>query len=289
MILITGASGHIGRWIAELLAGKGHALRLMVRDPNRAPKLPNSEVVGGDYSEPATLDEAFAGVDSAFIVSGYAEPGKRAQLHKNAFDAAARAHVGHVVYLSFQGASPESKFPMSRDHYESEKYLKESGIPFTALRDNLYLGLIPEMFNEEGAMRGPAGQGAAAFVSREDVAQVAAAILNSPKDSSASYDVTGPEALTMAETAKRLSALVGRELRYENESAEEGRRWRSMLGAPDWEVETWLGSYEAIAAGELAAVNDTVLRFTGRQPLSIEAYFGGHQHLLDRLRHPPAG
>ena len=289
MILITGASGNIGRRIAELLAEQGYALRLMVRDRDKAPQLRGAQVVQADYVDPVTLAVAFAGADSAFIVSGYAKPGERARLHKNAFEAAARAQVKHLVYLSFQGASPKSKFPMARDHYQTEQYLKESGIPFTALRDNLYLDLIPELFNEEGVMRGPAGQGAAAWVSREDIAWVAAAVLSSrPGHSSATYDVTGSESLTMTETAKRVSTLVGRELHYEDEPVGEGRKWRSMLGAPAWEVETWLGSYEAIAAGELEQTSDTVFRITGRQPVGIEAYFVEHPDLLDPLRGLPA-
>ena len=224
MILITGASGHIGRRTAELLVENGHSLRLMVRSKNRAPQLSMSQVVQGDYAQPPTLDIAFSDVDVAFIVSGYAKPGERTLLHKNAIDAAVRARVQHLVYLSFQGASPESKFPMSQDHYQTEQFLKKSGISFTVLRDNFYLDLIPEMFSAEGVMRGPAGDGAAAWVAREDVARVAAAVLSRPHDSCGTYDVTGSEALTMMATAKRLSTLVGRELRYEPESVEEGRK-----------------------------------------------------------------
>jgi uncharacterized protein YbjT (DUF2867 family) len=284
MILITGATGNIGRRTAELLSEQGRQLRLMVRDPAKAPRLSGAEAVRGDYSDPSTLDAAFAGIETALIVSGYARPGERALLHKNAFDAAARAGVSHLVYLSFQGAAPDSKFPMSRDHYQSEQYLRESGVPFTALRDNLYLDLIPEMFDAQGVMRGPAGQGKAALISREDVTRLAAAVLSGPAGAGATYDVTGPEALTMIETARRLSALVGRELRYEDESIEEGRRWRSQSGAPDWEVATWLGSYEAIAAGELEQTSDTVLRITGNLPFDLEAYFTARPQLLNHLR-----
>ena len=132
-------------------------------------------------------------------------------------------------------------------------------------------------------MRGPAGDGAAAWVAREDVARVAAAVLSRPHDSCGTYDVTGSEALTMMATAKRLSTLVGRELRYEPESVEEGRKWRSQFDAPEWEVETWLGSYEAIAAGELEQTSNTVFKITGTQPFSLEAYFTEYPHLLKSL------
>jgi NAD(P)H dehydrogenase (quinone) len=283
MILITGASGNIGKRTAELLAENGRSLRLLVRDPNRAPQLSMSQVIQGDYAQPATLDAAFADVDVAFIVSGYAKPGERALLHKNAIDAAVRAQVKHLVYLSFQGASPTSKFPMSRDHYQTEQFLKESGMPFTVLRDNSYFDLLPEMFNAKGVMRGPAGDGAVAWVAREDIARVAATVLSRPADFCALYNVTGSEALTMTETAQRLSALSGRSLRYENESIANGREWRNALGAPDWEVDTWLGSYEAIAAGELEQISNTVSQITGAKPFSLEAYFTEYPHLLESL------
>lgn len=284
MILVTGASGRIGRRIAELLAEQNLPLRLMSRTPDKAPKIKDVRIIKAGYENPAGLTAAFEGIDTAFIVSGHAKPGKRALLHKNAIDAAARARVRHLVYLSFQGASPQSKFPFGRDHFQTEQYLKESGVPFTALRDNLYLDVIPEFFGPEGLLRAPAGEGTAAWVAREDAARTAAAVLSNPGPASAVYNVTGPESLSMAETAARLSALAGRELRYEAESVREGRAWRSKLGAPDWEVDTWLGSYEAVAAGELAPTSDTVFRLTGRQPADINTYFMQNPHLLAPLR-----
>ena len=132
-------------------------------------------------------------------------------------------------------------------------------------------------------MRGPSDDGAVAWVAREDVARVTAAVLSRPNDSCATYDLTGSEALTMMETAKRLSILVGRDLGYKPESVEEGRKWRSLLGAPEWEVETWLGSYQAIAAGELEQTSNNVLQITGTEPFSLEAYFAEYPHLLKSL------
>jgi NAD(P)H dehydrogenase (quinone) len=248
------------------------------------PDLAPSERVFADHANPASLGKAFEGVDRAFVVSGYAEPGRRAELHRNAVQAASRAGVRHVVYLSFLGASPQSKFPMSRDHYRSERYLKETGIPATILGDSLYLDLIPEMFNETGVMRGPGSGGAVSWVSRQDVARVVAAALGPRSPFQGNYDVTGQEALTLQETARQVSLRVGREMRYENESVEEGRKWRNLLGAPVWEVDTWLGSYEAIAASELDTVSGTVLQFIGDQPLSLSQYFGKHPDLLNKLR-----
>jgi uncharacterized protein YbjT (DUF2867 family) len=284
LILVTGATGHIGKRVAELLAEQGYSLRLMVRDPGKAPDLAGSQLVIADYSDPQTLVTAFADVDAALVVSVYGKPGQRALLHKNAFEAAAQAQVKHIVYTSFQGAAPTSKFPYARDHHQSEQYLKETGIAYTVLRNNLYLDGIAHFFDEHGVARMPIKHGALAFVTREDVARVAAASLHKPGSSPAAYDVTGPEALTGEELVGRLSALVGRELRFKSETMEEGRKWRSQLGAPDWEVDIWLGNYAAIEAGELEQTSDTVFQLTGRQPYRLETYFEKYPHLLQRLR-----
>jgi len=284
MILITGASGHVGGRTAAILADHGRRLRLMARDPARLPRLEGAEPIAGDYADPASLDRAFAGIETALIVSGYAEPGERARLHGNAIDAAGRAGVANLVYLSFQGASPASAFPMSRDHHLTELLLENSQIPYASLRDNLYVDLLPERFGTAGVLRGPAAEGAAAFVTRDDVARVAAVALSRPDVVRGPVTVTGPEALTLHEAARRLSVLTGRELRYEAESPEAGRAWRSALGAPAWEVDTWLGSYEAIAAGELSATSDAVKRFTGREAESLDAYFTRRPDLLAPLR-----
>jgi uncharacterized protein YbjT (DUF2867 family) len=280
LILITGASGRVARRTAELLAREGHRLRLMTRDPQSAPKLPETEVVRGDFAEPASLKDAFAGVTAALVVSASGEPGDRARLHRNAFQAAARAGVGHVVYLSLQAT--DSKYPFSRDHYLSEQYLVAEGVPYTVLRNAFYIDMFLDKFDAGGTICGPAGLGRGAFVSREDVARTAAAVLrNQP---TGIHDVTGPEALSVADIAGRLSALVGRQLRYEDESADAARERLSELEPLAWRVDLSVGWFEAIAAGELERTSDTVLRFTGGPPLTLENYFREFPGLLHALQ-----
>ena len=94
------------------------------------------------------------------------------------------------------------------------------------------------------------------------------------------YDITGPEALSLTDVARRLSAIAGRELRYEDESVEAGREWRSKSGVPAWRVELLLGWHEAIAAGELERTSNAVVRLTGKNPLDIEDYFSAFPGLL---------
>jgi NAD(P)H dehydrogenase (quinone) len=281
-ILITGASGRVGRRTAELLASRGYPLRLMTRTPQRAPDLSNASVLRGDFAEPTTLDVAFAGVDVALVVSASGKPMERAQLHRNAFTAAAQARVRHVIYLSLQGAAPSSKYPFSRDHYLSEQYLAATGLPHTILRNAFYLDMFLEKFDDEGVIRGPARQTRAAYVSREDAARTAASVLLDPPGGI--HDVTGPEALSITDIARRLSVLVFRRLRYQKESVASARERLSQVVQESWQVDLLVGWFEAIAAGELEAISDTVIRYTGRKPLGLEDYFSSFPKLLRQLR-----
>jgi uncharacterized protein YbjT (DUF2867 family) len=282
MLLITGACGRIARRTAELLAQKKVPLRLMSRTPNRVPRLPGSEVVEGDFGDPISLAAAFRGATLAFVVSGSGKPGERARLHRNAFEAAATAGVKHVVYLSLQGAAATSKYPFSRDHYLSEQFLADTGVAHTVLRNAFYIDMFLERFDPDGVVRGPAGETGGAFVSREDAARTAAAVLLDPPGGD--LDVTGPEALSVREVAGRLSVVVGRDLRYEEESAECARERLSKTESEPWRIALAVGWFEAIRAGELERMSDTVSRCTGTPPLNIETYFSLFPGLLEPLR-----
>jgi NAD(P)H dehydrogenase (quinone) len=279
LILVTGATGKIGSCIAGQLQRMGREIRLLARDPNKLSGFPGADKVKGDYGEVATLDRAFAGVLSAFIVSGYAEPGKRAKLHRNAFHAAQRAGVRYLIYLSTLGASPDSRFPMSRDHYESERFLKATGVPHTILQDSFYSELAVQMFDEEGVMKGPGGQGKVSWVGRKEIAEVAAKLLASDKPLLGTFPMTGPSALSLSETAALLSSLKQRTLHYEDEPVEIAKEWRSKLGVPAWEVDTWVGSYEAIAAGEFETVDPALATILGRPASDLESYLAARPTL----------
>jgi len=279
--LITGASGRVARRAAELLAQRGYELRLMTRTPQQAPILEGATVVRGDFAAPGMLDDAFVGVSAALVISGSGKPGERARLHRNAFEAAARAGVRHVVYLSLQGASASSRYAFSRDHCLSEQYLAATGIPHTVLRNAFYMDMFLERFDADGMMRGPADETPGAFVSREDVAQTAAVALADPPGDT--HDVTGPEGLSLAAVARRLSAITGRQLRFQPESVESARDRLSKREPALWRVDLSVGWFEAIAAGELKQTSDVVFRLTGKTPLKLEEYLAAFPELLPTL------
>lgn len=279
MIAVTGSTGEVGGRVARWLASRGAELILPVRDPARAPVIPGARIVTADYAEPESMERAFQGAKTALIVSGMGEPMKRALLHRNAFEAAAAAGVKHIVYTSFQSASPNSAFPYGRDHYLSEQYLKECGVNYSALRDSLYMEMIPHLADEEGVIRGPAGDGRVAFVSREDVARCAVELLLNPPDFSDYHILTGAESLSLSETAQRMTEIKGRKYRFENETEEEAFAWRSKYDVPHWELDVWIGSYLSIAAGEMQGIGSGVKDITGREPQSLEETFS---EVIDR-------
>ena len=272
LILVTGATGKIGSSIAGHLERLGMKFRLLVRDPNKLSDFPEAEKFTGSYGDVESLDRAFTNVSAAFIVSGYAEPGERAKLHRNAFQAAQRAGVRYLIYLSTLGASPDSRFPMSRDHYESEQFLKATGVSHAILQDSFYSELAVQMFNEQGVMKGPGGRGKVSWVGREEIAEAAAKLLARERPIPGTFPMTGPSALSLSETAAMLSSLQHRTLRYEDEPLGAAREWRSKLGVPAWEVDTWVGSYEAIAAGEFETVDPALATILGRPVSDLETY-----------------
>jgi NAD(P)H dehydrogenase (quinone) len=269
-ILVTGASGHVGSRVAELLVERGHAPRRLMRDPTKARPLHGSPVVAGDYGDRASLDAAMRGIDTVFLVSAAARPLARAKLHGTVMDAAAAAGVTRLVYLSFQAASATSPFPYSADHLLSEAHLRQSGLAWTILRDSFYQELIPGLADEDGVIRSPDAGGKVAWVAREDVAQVAAGVLVDERHAGKTYDLTGPEALSLEEAVARL-AREGQRLRYVRESLEEGRVWRAATDAPEWEVDVWLGSYLAMGTGELAPLSTAVHDIAGHEPRALGA------------------
>lgn len=253
----------------ELVAG-GHGLRLIVRDPSRAPGLPGCEVRQASYGDqPASL-AALEGVEVLFMVSA-AESETRRDEHLAFVDAAAEAGVRHIVYTSFYGAAPDAVFTLGRDHWATEERIKASGMTYTFLRDNLYANYLPLFAGEEGVIRGPAGDGRLSAVAQEDVAATAAAVLLDPAShENAVYQLTGPESLSLDEAAAIITRVTGRHVTYHAETVEEAYASRASYGAPDWQLDAWVSTYTAIAQGEMDGVSPDIEHILGRPPVSLE-------------------
>jgi NAD(P)H dehydrogenase (quinone) len=283
LIAVTGATGTVGRRVAGLLAGRGVAQRLVVRDPSRAPTLAGAEVrrIAG-YGAGNDVRAALDGVDTLFLVPG-AEAADRREQHFAAVDAAVAAGVRRIVYLSFVDARPDATFTLVRDHWATEERIRAAGVAWTFPRMNLYLDFLPFMASAEGVIEGPAGDGRAAVVARADVAAAVAAVLTGAGHDGRTYDLTGPEALSLGAVAELMARAAGRPVVYRDQTPEQAYASRAGYGAPDWQVTAWVTTYTAIAAGELARVSADVPRLTGRPATSLAEYLerrpGSLRHL----------
>jgi NAD(P)H dehydrogenase (quinone) len=307
MIAITGAAGQLGGRVAARLSRLGIEQRLIVRDPNRAPHLPGAEIAqASSYGDAVAMGRALRDVETLFLVSARdkfgillmsalknetPKPYDRLQEQFTAIDAAAAVGVKRIVYLSAINPEKDATFVLARDHYFTEEHIRKIGVSFTFLRMSLYTDHVPLAVSMDGVIRAPAGEGRAAWVTRDDIADVAVAVLAENGHAGQVYDITGPEALTMAETAERLSFATGRRITYQMQTPHEARTLRTTSrldrfeaevkaingkGLGDYEVEVMVTHFLQIAAGELSNVRDTVPRLTGHQAQSLADYLRQH-------------
>jgi NAD(P)H dehydrogenase (quinone) len=316
MIAVTGATGELGGRVAARLAKLGIEQRLIVRDPGRAPNLPKAQVMqASSYADAVAIGRALHGVETLFIIPAEDLMGVMAKsaatnkpvpsydrVHQHVALVAAACAVGvrNIVYVSFINAEKDATFILGRDHFHTEEYIRSTGIPFTFLRMSLYMDKAPLHVSNDYVIRGPAGEGRVAWVARDDIADVAVAVLTRGVHSGHTYDVTGPEALTLAETAELLSSVTGCKISYQPQTPHEARtllnssrldKWveerRALTGKGihEYELEVWISHYLQIATGEAAIVSDTVPRLTGHQAQSLADYLDEHpesyQHILN--------
>jgi NAD(P)H dehydrogenase (quinone) len=269
MIVVTGASGAVGGLVAQELAARGEPMRLITRDAGRAPALPGAEVVEAEYGDPESLSRVLGEGDRVFMVSLHAGPDQRVPLHRSFVDAAVRANVAHVVYLSFLSAGPHAVFLHARSHGATEQMLRDSGLAWTAIRNGMYADHMLGWFDEDGVAREPGGEGRMSFSYRPELAKAIAVTLTEPGHEGKVYDVVTPPPVDLAELARIASEVTGRAYRYEPASHDEwDARWRA-LGRDGWELDAGHTSYEALRAGEFDIDSDDYERITGEKPLTV--------------------
>ncbi|WP_232376091.1 SDR family oxidoreductase [Amycolatopsis aidingensis] len=285
VIAVTGASGGIGGRVAARLAEAGLPSRLLGRDPERLPRLPGATAAPpAPYGDGAAMRRALDGTGTLFLVSAH-ESADRVTEHRTAVDAAVAAGVERIVYVSFLGAAPDATFTFARDHWHTEQHIRGTGLRYTFLRDSFYLAALAGMAGADGVIRGPAGQGRVSAVAHDDIADVAVAVLRGGTEHDGrTYEVTGPEALSMTEAAEALSRASGRTVSYVPETREEAYASRASYGVADWEMAGWVSSYEAIATGEVSTVSGTVPDLTGHPAQSFAEFLrrnpDSYRHLL---------
>lgn len=287
-LLITGASGHLGRRVAEILLDAGqHRIVLATRTPAKLADLAarGAIVRAADFDDPASLSTAFAGVDRLLLVSTDAldQPGHRVAQHRAAITAAALAGVRHVVYTSLTNSVPSSIMSLAPDHAQTEQTLAASALGWTVLRNNLYAdNLLPSLgfAVATGKLNTASGSGAIAYVTREDCARTAAAALASTETANRTLDVTGPDALTSAQVAALATTVTGRTITHVPVPADGLRAGLTQAGLPAALVEALVTFDLAAARGELQSVSSTVTQLTGRAPTTVADFLAAHRAQL---------
>ena len=283
MIGITGVTGKLGSYVADLVDQQGIASIHLARSPERAKVYASAEIRRMSYANTPKVVEALKGIDVLLVVSARENP-ERVKEHKEFLDAAKLAGVEHIVYTSFYGADEKATFTLSRDHAQTEAYIKELGFTYTFLRDNFYLDFLIDIALENGEIRGPAGSGKVSAVARKDTSSVAAEILlHAKKWENQTLNLTGPEDLSMEEIVALLSKESGKTITYVDESVEEAYESRKRWPAQNWEYDAWVSTYTAIKAGEQDGVSTDVEKVLGRPAMSLIDILKERQLLEDDL------
>jgi uncharacterized protein YbjT (DUF2867 family) len=274
MILITGASGTVGRAVLVEVAGSGEKHRAMYRSKEEAAKAPaGTEAVVADFSERASLVAALRGVESVYLVCSPIP--ELVQLEGNAIEASEAAGVRRIVLNSALGAGDFRKsFPSW--HRRVEDKLKAAKIAHCILRPNSFLQNLLTYYapsiRAQGAFYGALGNARTSYVDVRDIAAAAAKALRSSQHDGKTYELNGPEALTCAEVAERISRHAGIAARYVDIPEEAQRKAMMDQGMPEWQVTALLELQEYYTGGRGGALDDVVQGLLGRPPITIDRF-----------------
>ena len=282
MILITGANGHFGKATIESLLKKGtdkNQITGMVRKEANAAELKalGVSVRIGDYNDPNSLLEAFKNIDQLLLVSG-TELANRTAQQTSAVQAAKAAGIKHILYTSVDRHHDKENSSISfilDSHIATEKAIKESGLPYTILRNNVYLDFLPAFLGEKVLETGiflPADEGRVGFALRSEMAEATANILTSKGHENKEYNISGKHPISFTEVAKILTTITGKTIPYHSPDTKTYIDTLTKAGVPTEYAEVFAGFAAAAQQGELSAGNTDLEALLGRTPTSVEEF-----------------
>lgn len=281
MILVTGATGHLGRATINFLLKKvpANQISALVRSEDKGAEFKEKGITVqiGDYTDYNSMVKAFAGTDKLFLISSNDLEGDRAAQHINAIKAAKEAGVQHIVYTGFdRKESDHSALAELEDaHKKTADYLKTSGLRYTVLDNNLYADVLPQFLGEKVLETGvffPAGFGKVPFATRMDMAEASATLLASNAYQENAYPFASDEVYSFDDVAKILSELSGKEVPYLNPTKENFIKQMKGFGVPEIAAGFMADFGEAIANDELDTKRTVLPELLGRKPTSLKDY-----------------
>jgi NAD(P)H dehydrogenase (quinone) len=278
-IIVSGASGQLGSLvIGELLARKvaPENLILVSRTPNTAHlqgyAARGASVRFGDFNEPESLDDAYRGGTRMLLISINGGGGDRPQLHKVAIDAAVRAGVKHIAYTSYVNADLNETSAIAIDHRRTERILEDSGVAWTMLRNQIYAnGLVDQavQFVRDGGLVTHTPDARVAYVTREDCAAAAAAVLATPGHENKAYNITGPDAIGPRELVALASEISGKRVELMAFSEADYRARLAQAGMAEAAINGTISFAAELDSPYLSEPSTAVAEITGRPAKSV--------------------
>ncbi|WP_114778377.1 SDR family oxidoreductase [Botryobacter ruber] len=276
-ILVTGATGTVGREIVALLSMLDVKVRAGVHSiikGENLKRLPDVDIVEMEFAAPGSLTAAFTHVDRVMLITPFTE--NQVALSNMLVDEAVKAGVKHIVKLSIAGAEQETGVQVLQWHREAEAYIEASGIPYTFLRPAYFMQNYYKYFGDtikkENAFYLPTGNAQVALVDSRDVATTAVAVLTGTGHEGKAYELTGPEAISNEQVAALLSQVTGREINYVEVPAEKAREAMVARHMPEKLADAMVELYSAYKAGFGTRVTNTVAEVSGREPYTFQLF-----------------
>lgn len=280
MILITGATGHLGGHVLDNLLKKTNASNIaaLVRDENKAAglKAKGVEVRVGNFRDTASLTNVFNGVEKVLLISS-SDLEDRLGQHKNVIDAAKKAGVQHIVYtgVSMVDVNNSALQDFMIDHYQTEDLIKASGMKYTFLQHNLYADVIPTFIGEKVLETGiffPAGTGKVPFALRSEMGEAAANVLTGEGHENKTYRISSDQSYSFSEVAAGISKAAGKEITYTDADPAQFTEVLSNAGVPEAIIGFSLGFATAMKNDDFNIVTNDLEILLGRKPADLNQF-----------------
>jgi uncharacterized protein YbjT (DUF2867 family) len=284
MILITGATGKTGGELAHQLTEADVPFSAIVRNPDKASLLEEMEadVVVGDLTDRTFLSAAMAGIEKAVLIMSNVD--NQLEIEKQFVDVAVESNVQHIIYLSSLESIPGVTNPITSIHVATEEYIRASGLDWTMIRPAFFMQTFAASaprIKETGTLVLPLGDASITATDLRDIASVIVKVLTESGHENKSYDLTGPELLTMTEIAARFSEVLGREYKYVDLPIETFAERLKAVGFNEWRVSAVSAELKTIADGSLDHTTDMVQQLLGRKPCSIDQFIKDYAELFN--------